>query len=466
MKDPFEYFLLEVSQVLDSDQLVLNPEEVQVYSVDRTKSFLPKGRAVLFPKTTTQVQAIVRSAYQWGIPLVPSGGRTGYSGGAVATNQEVIVSLIKMNQILSFDTALPSIECEAGVITKTLQVEAQKRGFFFPVDFASSGSSTVAGNVATNAGGIHVIRYGSIRNWVLGLEVVIGTGELLNFPGNLLKNNTGYDLKQLFIGSEGTLGIITKVSFLLTTPPKDSVLFLMAFSNLYDVLKVLEKAKRELPRLLCFEMFDSSCLDLVCKNHQLPYPFPNLKNQYLWYVILEAELEEEHEIPYENFILEVNNDLSDLTFSTVESQKRQLFRYREEISEAISLSGRFHKNDVSLPISYIPQFVEKIQDVVSLKFSDYDLYIFGHMGDGNLHINLVSDFDKSSEEFQQETIEFDETLYQLIKEYSGSISAEHGVGLLKKPYLHYTRNPQEITLMKQIKTLFDPKGILNPGKIF
>jgi FAD/FMN-containing dehydrogenase len=460
-------FLKDIHKFLKENQILLDKEEVLAYSLDRTKDYAPKGSCVLFPINTEEVQKIIQLANHYHLPIVPSGGRTGYSGGAVACNQEIIVSLNKMNRILDFDPTLPSITCEAGVITKTLQKYALEKGFYFPVDFASSYSSQIGGNIATNAGGIRVIRYGLLRNWVLGLEVVTGKGEILNFSGNLIKNNTGYDLKHLFIGSEGTLGIITKATLLLTQKPKDSVVFLIALNDFENVLNCLKISKQFIKKILCFEVFDSSCMELVCSKHNLSNPFSINSVKKNWYVLIEAEIEEDsEEIPYKEFIESIYEFCIDILYSIKESVKKNFFRFREDISEAVSMSGRFHKNDIAVPINKMQNFINNIQQLVKEKYKEYQLFLFGHVGDGNIHVNLLTSYDKNSEQFLKEMNLFDLDLYQIIKEYKGSISAEHGIGLLKKPYLIFSRTPEEIESMKQIKKIFDPNNILNPGKIF
>lgn len=463
-----EKFIKNVEQTLDSSEIITDKEEINNYSIDRTKDFTPNGSLLLFPRTTEQIKEILILANQYKVPIVPSGGRTGYAGGAVASNQEVILSLKKMNKILDFDFTLPSVECEAGVITKNLQNEVQKQGYYFPIDFSSSGSSMIGGNIATNAGGIRVIRYGPLRNWVLGLEVVTGKGEILNFTGKIIKNNTGYELKQLFIGSEGTLGIITKATFLLTQTPKETILYLFAFVDFEKVIQSLELTKQRFDNILCFEVFDHSCLNLVCKKHSLNYPFESLREKDCWYILLEIERPENYsDIPYEDFLNQLYElGMIDCIFSEKESIKKNLFRYREDISEAVAMSGKFHKNDISLPIKNMNLFINKIKELVFNKYKEFQIFFFGHLGDGNIHINLLTDRDYDSQLFLKKTKEFDQELYEMIFNFQGSISAEHGIGLLKKKYLHFSRSKEEIEYMKAIKKIFDPNNILNPGKIF
>ncbi len=462
-----ELFIKSCRTILDQQDILESKDEIQVYSVDRTRDYKGDASFVLFPRNSKQIQEVIKIANEYNVSLVPSGGRTGYSGGAVATDKEVIVSLSKMNRILNFNPEIPSVDVEAGVITRNLQNFVLEKKFFFPLDLASSGSSQIGGNIATNAGGIRVIRFGHIRNWVLGLEVVTGKGEILNFHGNLVKNNTGYDLKQLFIGSEGTLGIITQANLLLTAIPQETVVFLFAFRDFSDVLECLKVTRKKISDILAFECFDSYCLDLVCQKHQIPYPFKELKYQKLWYVLVEAEIRNQEVIPYEDYLNQIwEYNPVNATYSTSDSGKKSLFRFREDISEAISLNGKFHKNDISLPVFSLKQFIKEIIELVEKNYKDFKLFLFGHVGDGNIHINLLTDYTYPDDDFRNKIKEFDEKLYQLVHEYKGSISAEHGIGLLKKTYLQYSRSEEEISYMKSIKRIFDPNFILNRGKMF
>lgn len=206
-------------------------------------------------------------------------------------------------------------------------------------------------------------------------------------------------------------------------------------------------------------------MELVCSKHQLTNPFSNVASD-VWYVLIEAEIHQEEEIPYMDFINSIADFSIDVLYSTTESIKKGFFRFREDISEAVAMSGRFHKNDISIPISYMDQFIKNIKDLVNQHYKDYQLFLFGHAGDGNIHVNLLTSYEKDINQFKKEMQEFDLQLYGMIKHYNGSISAEHGIGLLKKPYLLYTRSPEEIEYMKSIKKIFDPNNILNPGKIF
>ena len=450
---------------LNKDQVIVDDKKtVEHYSKDWTKQFKVDSSGVLFPKNTEEVSQIIRSAYENNIKIVPSGGRTGLSGGAVATQKEWVLSLEKMNKIIEVSKIDSSINVQAGVVTKNLQDEALKHDMYFPVDFGATGSSFIGGNVATNAGGVHVVRYGNTREWVKGLTVVTGTGEVLKLNEGLLKNNTGYDLRHLFIGSEGTLGVITELEIALTSPPKEKQVILLGVESLDKLLDCFVYSKNNLP-LLAFEMFTELALKKVMAAHGLPKP---LDSDCPYYVLIEVELGTGFDTD------QLTESLShyfeeewavDGTLSSNSAQYENLWKYRELISESIAPLTPY-KNDVSVKISKIPTFIDVIMETVFKEHTDIEVVLFGHIGDGNLHINALKPEGSSMEDFVARCEAVNKILFTEIQKIGGSISAEHGVGLLKKPYLEYSRSAEEISLMKEIKQAFDPKGILNPGKIF
>ncbi len=451
----------ELKKILSADQIIFESSELKNYGQDWTKLYDPDACVLLFPKTTTDVQKIVNWGNHNKVGLVPSGGRTGLSGGAVALDKEAIVSFEKMNKVIDFNEDDLSITCEAGAITKDIQNLAADKGFFFPVDFSATGSSQIGGNIATNAGGINVIRYGMFRNWVTSLEVVTGEGEVLHINKGLEKNNTGYDLKNLFIGSEGTLGFITKATLKLTKQPLDPLVFLLACESSKHILPIL-KAFRPLT-LNAFEVFSDLGLSYVMKHSKLPAPFQERHPVYI-IVDFESQLNETEKA------LEIFEDLlgkgfiCDGVLSQNQAQYKDLWGYREHISESIS-SQMPYKNDVSVKTSRIPEFITTAVDYIQTEFPGCEVVWFGHIGDGNLHINILKPTDMDKEDFKKMCSDKSPVLFDQISKFEGSISAEHGVGLLKKNHLHYTRSPEEILLFKKIKKVFDPNGIMNPGKL-
>lgn len=427
-------------------------EELEPYSHDRTKKRHLQPPFVLFPETTEEVARIVKTAYACNQSLAIAGGRTGYAGGANASAEEVIVSLEKMNRLLGYDPYLPALHVQAGMTTQTVQEEAASRGHFFPVDLASASSSQIGGNLATHAGGIRVLRYGTIRRYAIGLTAVDGRGEILHFP-TLLKNNTGYDLKELLIGSEGTLAIITEATLQLLPPPPATDLALMAFQDLSSLLQALSTL-RPLD-LHAFEIFDDGCLQLVCEHRNLPCPFAKMPPFTALVEFIPGTTDEAlMSVPAE-----------DIRLASDEAHRRRFWIYREGISEALSLTGPLHKNDISVPVARMAEAVTELRRIQSETLPG-SLFIFGHLADGNLHINIQAPPDLDEATFRAQAVEFDRKSYALLASLGGSISAEHGIGRIKKDYLGFSRTDREINLMRSIKTAFDPLHLLNRGRIF
>ena len=453
--------LSELIEYFKPHQIITDPSELKIYGQDWTRIFDPKALALIFPQSSSEVQKIVQWANKNQVGLVPSGGRTGLSGGAVALNNEVIVSFDKMNKIspINFDDF--SIECEAGAITENIQKIAQEHSLFFPIDFAAAGSSQIGGNVATNVGGVNVIRYGMIRHWITSLEVVTGSGQILHLNKGLEKNNTGYDLRHLFIGSEGTLGFITKVTLKLTHPPQESTVLLAAASNSSSILEVF-RAFRSL-KLNAFEVFCNKGLQHVLSHMNMSPPF---KTSYPLYFIVDFESpsnEEEKALSIFEKLLD-HGHLDDGVLSQSPSQYKNLWAYRENISESISKKMPY-KNDVSVRTSFIPHFIEACEKYMDEEFKSCEVVWFGHIGDGNLHINILKPENMNKNDFKKMCQEKSPSLFKKIQEFEGSISAEHGIGLIKKENLKFSRSAEEIDCFKQIKKVFDPHSIMNPGKL-
>ena len=446
---------------LDADQICDEPGILKKYANDWLNLHEGQASLVLFPKTTEQVRNIVLWAIKNQVSLIPSGGRTGLSGGAVALNKEVIVSLEKMNKISNFNKLDKTVEVEAGVITETLQNFAKEKELYFPISFASEGSSQIGGNVATNAGGIHVIRYGSMRENILGLEVVTGTGEVLNLGRGLIKNQVGYSLLNLFIGSEGTLGFITKACIQLTPPPYRPSVFLFSIEDKQALPHVFSSFLSHI-QPLAFEFFTDKALGYVLQHSKQPFPLSERKN---FYVIMEVE-EKDLELSLSLFEKNMeNNFIQDGILSETTKQFKDIWSFRENISEACSFKTPY-KQDVSVKTSQIISFFEDLELQIEKLFPDIEMIIFGHIGDGNLHINTLKPEAASKQDFLTNCNKINEVIFSLIKKYGGSISAEHGVGLIKKDYMNYSCSKEELFFMKEIKKIFDPYNLLNPGKIF
>ena len=454
--------LEELKSRFAPDQISTDPASLTLYGQDWLKWKGGRAGAVVFPKSTEDVTHIVKWAVKNKTGLVPSGGRTGLSGGATALKSELAVSFDKMNRISDFNPVEQTVMAEPGVVTQALQKFALEKGCFFPVSFASEGSSQIGGNIATNAGGVHVLRYGSMRERILGLQAVTGTGEILNLGKGLIKNATGYSLMHLLIGSEGTLAFITgAVVKLLSPPPENPLVFLFSAENKSDLPLLYHHFKSRM-KPLAFEVFTDTALDYVLKSSDSAFP---LEKRRAFYILMEAE-ESDRESALTLFEKALEGNLvQDGTLSQSREQARALWGLRENITESLS-ARRPYKNDICVRLSLLPKFLNEMEDCLKKQYPDFQTVWFGHIGDGNLHINILRPENTTEEEFLRKCKEADKTLFSLVKKYQGAVSAEHGVGLLKKPCLGYSRSPEEILLMKKIKQAFDPSGILNPGKIF
>lgn len=453
-----------LERVVDDGKVRSDTESLQTFGKDWTKIYDVAPTAIVFPKTTEQVQAIVKLANEMSFSLVPSGGRTGLSGGAVASNGEVVVSFDYMNSIHSFSASDRTVRCQAGVVTQQLQTFADENGLFYPVDFASAGSSQLGGNLSTNAGGIKVIKYGMSRDWVLGLTVVTGAGEVLELNQDLLKNNTGYDLRHLFIGAEGTLGFITEATMQLTRQPNHLTVLVLGLNDIVNTMDVL-KAFQDKLDLNAYEFFSHEAMGHVIAHNDVPAPF---ETEAPYYALLEFESTTDAELDSAMNVFESCVEqgwIVDGVISQSETQAQNLWRLREGISESIS-SRTPYKNDISVVVSQVPGFLTEINKVVSDHYPDFEIIWFGHIGDGNLHLNILKPEGMDNKAFFSQCETVNKWVFEIVQRYKGSVSAEHGVGLVKKKYLQYSRSQAEIQLMRGIKSVFDPNNVMNPGKIF
>lgn len=458
--------------VVGADHVRTEAEDLRYYGTDRCRGdWAVAPQVIVLPKTTEQVQGVVRACATAGAAVVPSGGRTGLTGAATATNGEVVLSLERMTAILGIDGAAQTILCEAGATVEAVQLAAETEGLLYPVDFAAKGSAQIGGSIATNAGGVKVLRYGSTRAWVSGLDVVVASGELLHLGGSLVKDNTGYDLRQLFIGAEGTLGIIVGATMRLCPPPQSLLVALCSVPSDADVLSLFARARRELP-LQAFECFDQACLRHVLVHRRLAGagPFEEPSPQH---VLIEIEVEgagqEAHERAHDRLTLcladaQDAGEIEDAVVASTAAQAKDLWEYREGISESLHAYAP-HKSDIALPISEVTAFLEVWRPAVANALPDAEALVFGHIGDGNLHLNVLKPPAENLASFVARAKAFDEETYALVQRFGGSVSAEHGIGLLKRDHLHFSRTDGELAMMRAIKNALDPTGMFNPGKV-
>lgn len=442
-------------------RLLTDPADLEHYGRDWTRRWAPAPLAIALPDNVDEVQAIVRWANAEGVKLVPSGGRTGLSGGAVATNGELVVSLARMNRALGFDAVDRTLTVQAGMPLQRVHELAQEHGLQYPVDFAARGSCSIGGNIATNAGGIRVVRYGNTREWVAGVKFVSGSGELMELGRSLVKNSSGYDLRHLVIASEGTLGIIVEATLKLTDPPPPSNVMLLALPSFEALMQVFAAFRARL-QLQAFEFLTDVALKHVLAHGAQP-PFADA---HPYYVVTEfasdAASEADALAAFEQCMEQ--GWVSDGVISASATQAAQLWRLREGITESIAQYLPY-KNDVSVRVSAMPAFLQEAQALLGKEYPHFEVVWFGHIGDGNLHINILKPIDMTQDAFVADCERVTKLLAQVLQAHGGSISAEHGIGLVKKPYLGCTRSAEEIALMRGIKTVLDPNGVMNPGKL-
>jgi FAD/FMN-containing dehydrogenase len=431
------------------------------YGSDWTRS---PGRAgaVVLPRTTPEVSRCLALCAEKGVPVVPSGGRTGLAGGAVASENQLVLSLSRMSRIGPVDVLARTVRVQAGAVTQAVHEACAPSGLTWPIDLASKGSCQIGGNLSTNAGGLHVVRYGMSRRWVTGLQAVLVGGEIIELNPGIEKNNTGYDLIQLLIGSEGTLGVITEATLKLAPVARASelVVFLFALPSLSALPSLFERVREAPFATHSFEFFSEACLRAVeAKLHRAS----RLRSRAPYYALIEIEGGEGRDA-WLSGVLESGGVADGLMAESAED-RHAAWALREGITESLALTSTVRKHDLSLPVRQVVPFIEEVEAHARAKGYQLDLYFFGHYGDGSPHINLLRPSGVEMPRYLADAVRFDEDLFALLKRYGGSISAEHGIGCLKKSWVTFSRTPAELRLMRAIKAAFDPKGLLNPGKI-
>lgn len=437
---------------------IVDPDLVEPSNVDWLKSVRGSSEVLLRPQTTEEVSQILSYCNSRNLAVNPQGGNTGLVGGSVPVYDEIILSTSLMNKILNFDSISGVLTCQAGCVLENLSFYLEERDYIMPLDLGAKGSCQIGGNVATNAGGLRLLRYGSLHGTVLGLELVLADGQVLDCLSTLRKDNTGYDLKQLFIGSEGTLGVITAVSILCPRKPKSVNVVFLGCETFEQLLKTFQLCKGMLGEILsAFEFLDSECMRLLNTHLKLPNPISDCP----FYIVIETSgSDPTHDAQkLHNFLEEAMTSslVSDGTVATEEAKIKALWSLRERVTEALTHDGFTYKYDISLPVERIYQLVTDMRKHLGNQAKSVVGY--GHVGDGNLHLNITS---PSKDPALLAAIE--PFVYEWTASCRGSISAEHGLGLKKRNYIYYSKQSQAVALMGNIKAMLDPKGILNPYK--
>ncbi len=455
----------QLAEIVGAAYVLTDPAELAPYVTDWRGRYRGRAQCVVRPANRAEVAAVVKVCVETATPLVPQGGNTSLCGAATADDQgqAVVISLSRLNRIVTVDAKNNTITVEAGCTLAAVQEAARAADRLFPLALASQGTCQIGGNLSTNAGGVQVLRYGNTRELTLGLEVVLPSGELWNGLRGLRKDNTGYDLKQLFIGAEGTLGIITAAVLKLFPLPKMQTTCWLSVATPTLAVDLLNAAKSAFDaQLTAFELVSDIALDLVLKN--IPNSTqPATKSPC--YVL--AEFSDVTASSVENWLAEMLAPglLSDAVLAQSESQARKLWALRENISEAQKIEGVSIKHDISVPVSSIPDFLKQADAALAAAFPGIRVVAFGHLGDGNLHYNLSQPDALENTAFIASQPAVNRLVHDLVHALNGSISAEHGIGQLKREELLRYKSPVELALMRSIKQALDPRGLMNPGKL-
>ena len=462
--------LQKLKKTLGPKGWIEDKEIIEPYLVEERGLFKGKSSLLLKPQNTEEVSKILKLCNEHNIKVVPQGGRTGLCGGTIPSEngKEIMLSLERMNNIKELNEENFTITVEAGCILNNIQNIADEKNFLFPLSLASEGSCTIGGNISTNAGGINVLRYGMARDLVLGIEVVLANGEIWNNLISLRKDNRGYDLKQLFIGSEGTLGIITSAVLKLFPATRNIETALFAIPNTDAAIELLGLARNASADLLtAYELVSRVGMEMVIKN--IPGAKEPLKEKYKWYILIEFSSSSKNNLRQQIedlFELALNkNIVLDGVIAESTQQRKELWTLRDGLNEAQKPEGGSIKHDISVPINNVSKFIYSASKCVEEFIPNSRVVAFGHIGDGNIHFNISQPLKQDKKEFLNKWKDVNKLIFDIVKNLDGSFSAEHGIGKLKREELQNYNPTIEINLMKSIKSSFDPNNILNPGKV-
>ncbi|WP_334187555.1 FAD-binding oxidoreductase [Noviherbaspirillum sp.] len=464
-------FLDQCRNAIGAAHVLTEAADTAGYLTDWRRRFTGRALAVVKPASTEEVAAIVRLCNQFRVPIVPQGGNTGLVLGSVpdTSGNAIVLSLNRLNKVRAVDTINNTMTVESGCILEQMQNVAAEAGRLFPLSLAAEGSCTIGGNLATNAGGTAVLRYGNMRELCLGLEVVTAQGEVWSGLRGLRKDNTGYDLRDLFIGAEGTLGIITAAVLKLFPQPKAQLTALAAMRTPDDALALLNLAQARCgATLTAFELMSDFCLQLVAKHFpQMRLPFADPHAQYVLLELSDNESEDHANAALEAVIADAleQDVIQDAVVASSIAQSKSLWNLREHIPLAQAEEGKNIKHDISVPISRIGDFIRKTDIALQQTFPGCRLVTFGHLGDGNLHYNVSPPEQGSDDEFIARQDAVNLVVHDSVDSFGGSISAEHGLGALKREEVRRYKSAVEMALMESVKNALDPLGIMNPGKV-
>ena len=448
--------IAELKSLLGSGRISEDEDIIKTYSDDWTGRYRGSARAVISPQSTDEVAEILNWCSTNQVGVVPQGGNTGMVGGSTPLNGELIISLRKMKNVNFSDTNDNQIVAEAGATLLEIQNLALERSMIYGVDFAARDSATIGGTIATNAGGLNVLRYGTTRRQIISVEAVTGTGEIIGNLNGLDKDNTGYHLPSLLCGSEGTLAIVTRAKLRLRPKPKENVSILFGLDTIQDAVNLTEACISTSTEIIACELFFQKGVDLVREAYDLQ-PLWNNRNSIYLLCEFAGDLGVLDRLN-ENVLGEMLRTHDSILVATSDRERQRLWQYRELHTLAISNKGIPLKLDVTIPLGNLTHFLDSIATICGNINPLSIPYVFGHSADGNMHLNILQS--------EPNVAEMEEEILKFVVSLDGSISAEHGIGRAKAPYLHLQRNEEEIRLFREMKKAFDPKGILNPDVIF
>jgi len=451
--------------------LVGDDREKAPFETDWRGQYHGRAAAVVKPASTDEVARVVTLLAQERIAMVPQGGNTSLCGASVPDDSgtQVVINLSRMNRVRAVDPDNNTMTVEAGCVLEALQIVADEHGRFFPLSLGAEGSCEIGGNLSTNAGGTGVLRYGNTRELVLGLEVVLPDGRLWNGLRGLRKDNTGYDLKHLFVGAEGTLGIITAAVLKLFSKPRSSATAFVAVESPAAAVALLAALRESCgERITGYELLSRICVDLVLEH--MPVSRDPLPASHPWYVLVELSDSAPGEAIRELLEASLGEAAEaglalDAMIAANEAQRDALWRMREDITEAQKLEGASIKHDVSVPVSRVPDLISRATAALEARFPGIRIVAFGHVGDGNIHYNCSKSERQEATAFFAESPEVNHLVYEVVNDLGGSISAEHGLGVLKRDEIRLYKSALELDLMRAIKRTLDPHGLMNPGKV-
>jgi D-lactate dehydrogenase (cytochrome) len=461
----------QLAAIVGGRHVLLDASDVAGYVTDWRRRYTGRPLAVVQPANAQEVAAVVRLCAATRTPVVPQAGNTGLVGGATpdASGREIVLSVTRLNRIRAVDPRNDTLTAEAGCTLAAVQEAAREHGRVFPLDLPSAGSCCIGGNLATNAGGNAVLRYGTARALTLGLEVVLPDGEIWDGLRGLRKDTGGYDLKQLFIGSEGTLGVITAAVLALAPPPDATVTALAALGGLDDAVTLLALLRDRCgARLTGFEVFSHACLELVrCHLPALPPPFAHAHPQYALIELADVSDRAQLHASAEGALADAmsRSVVREVVLAGSEAQARALWGLRDNLSAAQTAAGGNIKHDVSVPVSHIAEFAAACDTALECAYPGVRPIVFGHVGDGNLHYNVAGPPAIEAGDWLAQTERVNRVVHDIVARFRGSISAEHGVGQARRQELARYRSPLELALMRKVKAALDPLGIMNPGKV-